>query len=154
MYAIAIHCTLFLTIVFPEFFVMAHLECYRETETAIFATRTNLPVSDFQTWQVCRRPIQSTQMIPATSRQTDPAYRVFHVLTSWSSCFLSPNMDNMILVIIHIPFCLYNYAYGLNLKAFKTHNEAWSRTKVVMTDKDMAERSVFSAAFPYAFLQL
>ena len=29
---------------------MAHLECYRETETAIFATRTNLPVSDFQTW--------------------------------------------------------------------------------------------------------
>ena len=49
---IAIHCTLFLTIVFPEFFVMAHLECYRETETAIFATRTNLPVSDFQTWQV------------------------------------------------------------------------------------------------------
>ena len=47
-----IHCTLFLTIVFPEFFVMAHLECYRETETAIFATRTNLPVSDFQTWQV------------------------------------------------------------------------------------------------------
>ena len=24
-----------------------------EVETAIFAARTNLPVSDFQTWQVC-----------------------------------------------------------------------------------------------------
>ena len=67
-------------------------------------------------------------MISATSWQTHPAYADF--------------------------FCLYNYAYGLNLKAFKTHNEAWSRTKVVMTDKDMAERSVFSAAIPYAFLQL
>ena len=27
--------TLFLTIVLPEVFVMAHIECYRETETAI-----------------------------------------------------------------------------------------------------------------------
>ena len=26
---------------------MAHLECCRETETAIFAARTNLPVLDF-----------------------------------------------------------------------------------------------------------
>ena len=60
---IAIHCTLFLTIVFPEFFVMAHLECYRETETAIFATRTNLPVSDFQTWQVWSKGNQVLGMI-------------------------------------------------------------------------------------------
>ena len=42
----------FFTIVLPGVFVMARLECCRETETAIFATRTNLPVSDFQTWQV------------------------------------------------------------------------------------------------------
>ena len=44
LYVVFDHCV--------EFFVMAHLECYRETETAIFATRTNLPISDFQTWQV------------------------------------------------------------------------------------------------------
>ena len=31
---------------------MAHLECCRETETSIFAARTNLPVLYFQTWQV------------------------------------------------------------------------------------------------------
>ena len=60
---IDIHCTLFLTIVFPEFFVMAHLECYRETETAIFATRTNLPVSDFQTWQVWCEPTGTSQKL-------------------------------------------------------------------------------------------
>ena len=44
---------MFLTIVLPEVFVMAHIECCRETGTAIFAARTNLPVLDFQTWQVC-----------------------------------------------------------------------------------------------------
>ena len=32
---------------------MAHHECCHEIETAIFAARTNLPVLDFQTWQVC-----------------------------------------------------------------------------------------------------
>ena len=32
---------------------MARHECCREIETAIFAARTNLPVLDFQTWQVC-----------------------------------------------------------------------------------------------------
>ena len=31
---------------------MARHECCREIETAIFAERTNLPVLDFQTWQV------------------------------------------------------------------------------------------------------
>ena len=36
---------------------MARLECCHETETAIFAARTNLPVSYFQTWQVWRMPI-------------------------------------------------------------------------------------------------
>ena len=44
--------TLFLTIVLPGVFVMARRECCREIEMAIFATRTNLPVSDFQTWKV------------------------------------------------------------------------------------------------------
>ena len=44
---------MFLTIVLPLVFVMAHIECCRETETAIFAARTNLPILDFQTWQVC-----------------------------------------------------------------------------------------------------
>ena len=42
----------FLTTVLPGVFVMAHLECCRETETAILAALTNLPVWDFQTWQV------------------------------------------------------------------------------------------------------
>ena len=32
---------------------MARHECCREIETVIFAARTNLPVLDFQTWQVC-----------------------------------------------------------------------------------------------------
>ena len=35
---------------------MARRKCRREIEMAIFAARTksNLPVSHFQTWQVCR----------------------------------------------------------------------------------------------------
>ena len=41
-----------MTIVLPGVFVMARHECCRETETAIFAARTNLPVLDFLTWQV------------------------------------------------------------------------------------------------------
>ena len=36
---------------------MARHECCCEIEMAIFATRTNLPVSDFQTWQVCCTPL-------------------------------------------------------------------------------------------------
>ena len=48
--------TLFLTIVLPGVFVMARHECCREIETAIFAARTNLPVLDFQTWQVWVTP--------------------------------------------------------------------------------------------------
>ena len=39
-------------------------------------------------------------------------------------------------------------------QAFKSHNDAWPRTEVIMTDKDMTERSVFSLAFPAATLQL
>ena len=42
-----------MTIVLPGVFVMARRECCRETETAIFAARTNLQVLDFLTWQVC-----------------------------------------------------------------------------------------------------
>ena len=54
LYVIDIHYTyrLFLTIVLPEVFVMVHIECCRKTETAIYSARTNLPVLDFQTWQV------------------------------------------------------------------------------------------------------
>ena len=48
--------TLFWTIVL-QVFVMARRECCRETETAIFAARINLPVLAFQTWQVwCSAP--------------------------------------------------------------------------------------------------
>ena len=32
---------------------MARLKCCHETETAIYAARTNLPIFDFQTWHVC-----------------------------------------------------------------------------------------------------
>ena len=46
-----------MVIVLPGVLVMACLECCRETETAIFAARTNLPVSYFQTWQVWHMPI-------------------------------------------------------------------------------------------------
>ena len=49
LFIIAVIKTLFLTSVLPAVFVMARLECYCETEMAIFAARTNLPVSDFQT---------------------------------------------------------------------------------------------------------
>ena len=37
---------------------------------------------------------------------------------------------------------------------FKEHNKAWSNTEVVMTDKDMTERRVVTAAFPQANLHL
>ena len=39
-------------------------------------------------------------------------------------------------------------------QVFKGHNVTWVKTEVVITDKDMTERSVFSAAFPTASLQL
>ena len=55
LFIIPVTKTLFLTIVLPEEFVMVHIECCRETETAIFDARTNLPVLDFQTWQVWLR---------------------------------------------------------------------------------------------------
>ena len=41
---------------------MARLECCRETEMAIFVARTNLPVSDFQTWKVCSLPPDTVLM--------------------------------------------------------------------------------------------
>ena len=56
---------LFLTIVLPGVFVMARLECCREIEMTIFATRTNLPVSDFQTWQVWSVSLFRTSLRPA-----------------------------------------------------------------------------------------
>ena len=37
---------------------------------------------------------------------------------------------------------------------FKEHNEAWSKTEVVTTDKDLTERRVFASAFPQAKLHL
>ena len=37
---------------------------------------------------------------------------------------------------------------------FKRHNEAWIHTKVIITDKDLTERAVFSKEFPTAALQL
>lgn len=40
------------------------------------------------------------------------------------------------------------------LVAFKRFNEAWPRTCVIMTDKDMTERRTLSVEFPAAALQL
>ncbi|XP_014672198.1 PREDICTED: uncharacterized protein LOC106812749 [Priapulus caudatus] len=40
------------------------------------------------------------------------------------------------------------------VQIFKSHNEAWPRTEVIMTDKDVTERNVLSDAFPNATLQL
>ena len=37
---------------------------------------------------------------------------------------------------------------------FQSHNDAWCRTEVIITDKDMTERSVFATLFPAAALQL
>ena len=48
----------------------------------------------------------------------------------------------------------WNTAVPLLLQVFKGHNGTWPKTEVVITDKDMAERRVFSAAFPTASLQL
>ena len=38
--------------------------------------------------------------------------------------------------------------------AFKKHNASWNLTKVILTDKDMTERSLFSGEFPDAKMQL
>ena len=40
------------------------------------------------------------------------------------------------------------------LAAFKRLNDSWERTSVIMTDKDMTERSVLAEVFPDATLQL
>ena len=37
---------------------------------------------------------------------------------------------------------------------FKRYNEAWIHTKVIITDKDLTEQTVFSKEFPTAALQL
>ena len=49
---------------------MARRECCREMEMAIFATRTNLPVSDFQTWQVCYRLGKTLSLVFTLSCRT------------------------------------------------------------------------------------
>ena len=38
--------------------------------------------------------------------------------------------------------------------AFKKHNSRWDKVAVVMTDKDMTERTVFGSAFPNATMHL
>ena len=48
----------------------------------------------------------------------------------------------------------WNTAVPLLLQVFKDHNGTWPKTEVLITDKDMAEWRVFSAAFPTASLQL
>ena len=48
---------------------MARHECCREIETAIFAARTNLPVLDFQTWQVWATP--NGKHVHMLQRRTD-----------------------------------------------------------------------------------
>ena len=45
---------------------------------------------------------------------------------------------------------LWNTAVPLSLQVFKGHNGTRPKTEVVVTDKDMAERRVFSTAFPTA----
>ena len=45
---------------------MAHIESCRETETAIFAARTNLPVLDFLTWQVWSAPATAGKLLLPT----------------------------------------------------------------------------------------
>ena len=39
-------------------------------------------------------------------------------------------------------------------EVFKKHNPTWDATKVIMTDKDMTERNVFSREFPQAVMHL
>ena len=38
--------------------------------------------------------------------------------------------------------------------AFKKHNSRWDQVAMVMTDKDMTERTVFGSAFPNATMHL
>ena len=40
------------------------------------------------------------------------------------------------------------------LSGFKSHNPQWGDTKVILTDKDMNERSALQHAFPDVTLQL
>ena len=40
------------------------------------------------------------------------------------------------------------------VECFKTHNPAWEKTKVVISDKDFTERDVFSRCFPGVVLQI
>ena len=60
--------------------------------------------------------------------------------------------ESKLLIYIHRPIA--DISMYLFTQAFKSHNDAWPRTKVSMTDKDMTERNVFSIAFPAATLQL
>ena len=41
-----------------------------------------------------------------------------------------------------------------HVQVFQSHNDTWRRTEVIITDKDMTERSVFATLFPAASLQL
>ena len=38
------------------------------------------------------------------------------------------------------------------VQVFKTHNPKWSQTRVVVSDKDFTEHTVFKKEFPSAFL--
>ena len=43
---------------------------------------------------------------------------------------------------------------GCIIKTFQEGNPSWPQTQVILTDKDLTERSVFTELFPYASLQL
>ena len=51
---------------------MVCFECHRETEMTIFAARSNLPVLDFQTWQVLVESFRYLGSIVVTRGGTEP----------------------------------------------------------------------------------
>ena len=60
--------------------------------------------------------------------------------------------ESKLLTYIHKPTA--DISMCLFTQAFKSHSDAWPRTKVSMTNEDMTECNVFSIASPAATLQL
>ena len=68
---------------------MARHECCGEIETTIFAARTNLPVLDFQTWQVWCRAVGAGFVYGFY--QSEMGYTIGVVLTQFFSRVNAPS---------------------------------------------------------------
>ena len=109
---------------------MAHLECCRETETPVFAARTNLPVLDFQTWQVWSPPTSVIHDVLITTSSS-----VF--LPTWPNHLSVTSLDFLI-----FPLNNNNDITSMALKSSEARAQKRNKTKSVIIFKSRGHTGI------------